>query len=83
MADKGAKLGAKMHPSSPLADARCGRTWQITTLVAKFLARLHTHASDLGHDTTNPRARLKPNKAMFRALRLVMDSSHSLAFEQD
>eukprot|EP00972_Heterocapsa_arctica_P098846 14584409-Heterocapsa_arctica.AAC.1 len=38
-ADQGAKLGAKMHPTAQLADARCGRTWQITTVVAKSLAR--------------------------------------------
>ena len=77
-ADEQAKAAALRHPSSQAAEARCTRTWQSCTMVAKYLARVHVRAAELGHDTTARSQRLKPTRELLRVMRASRPTEHRL-----
>ena len=77
-ADEQAKEAAFRHPSSQTGEARCTRTWQSCTMVAKYLARVHVHAAELGHDTTAKSQRLKPTRDLLRVMRASRPTEHRL-----
>ena len=83
MADIGAKKAATMHPNDPAVMRRCERTWQVITMVSKFLSRLHLHAVEWGGDVTqrDQRTRLQAAGAARLTVLRRAPSDHTILFQ--